>query len=256
MSNKRDGRLIVSVKNLEKIFSGHRGAKVHAVKGVNFDVHEKEVVVIIGSSGSGKSTVLRCVNRLIEPTEGEVYLEDVLINSKETDINEIRSEIGMVFQSFELFMHLTTIKNITLGLTKVRGLSQDEADEVARQTLKRVDMLDKIDAFPGQLSGGQKQRVAIARSLAMSPKVMLFDEPTSALDPELIGSVLKTMRTLAAEGMTMCVVTHEIGFAQEVADWVIFMDEGEIVEEGPPDILSNPKTERMQQFLGQILNSK
>ncbi|MCE7737423.1 MAG: amino acid ABC transporter ATP-binding protein [Candidatus Heimdallarchaeota archaeon] len=256
MSSGRKGKLIISVRNLEKIFSGHRGAKVHAVKGVNFDVHEKEVVVIIGSSGSGKSTVLRCVNRLIEPTNGEVYLEDVLIDSKETDINEIRSEIGMVFQSFELFMHLTVIQNITLGLIKVRGLSQNEADEVAKKTLNRVDMIDKIDSFPGQLSGGQKQRVAIARSLAMSPKVMLFDEPTSALDPELIGSVLKSMKKLASEGMTMCVVTHEIGFAQEVGDWVIFMDEGEVVEEGLPDILSNPKTERMQQFLGQILNTK
>ena len=256
MNNNRTGKLIVSVKNLEKIYTGHRGAKVHAVNGVNFDVHEKEVVVIIGSSGSGKSTVLRCVNRLIEPTAGEVYLEDLMINSKETDINEIRSEIGMVFQSFELFMHLTVIQNITLGLIKVRGLSLEEANKTARKTLKRVDMIDKIDVFPGQLSGGQKQRVAIARSLAMNPKVMLFDEPTSALDPELIGSVLKTMKKLASEGMTMLVVTHEIGFAQEVGDWVIYMDEGEIVEEGPPDILSNPKSERMQQFLGQILNTK
>jgi ABC-type polar amino acid transport system ATPase subunit len=251
----RKGKLIVHVKDLHKIFTGHKGVKVHAVNGISFDVHEKEVVVIIGSSGSGKSTVLRCVNRLISPTSGEVFLEEVKINDKQTDINEIRSEIGMVFQSFELFMHLTAIKNITLGLIKVRGMSQDEAVKHATKTMEKVDMSDKLDSYPGQLSGGQKQRVAIARALAMDPKVMLFDEPTSALDPELIGSVLKSMKSLAAEGMTMLVVTHEIGFAQEVGDWVIYMHEGEIIEEGPPDILSNPKTERMKQFLGQILQA-
>ena len=211
---------VISVKNLEKIYTGG----VHAVKGVSFDVLPKQVVVIIGSSGSGKSTVLRCINRLIEPTEGEIFLEDVQINSPSTDINEIRSEIGMVFQSFELFMHLKVLDNVTLGLTKVRGYSKEKADDIARAVLAKVDMSDKVDVYPGQLSGGQKQRVAIARSLAMNPKVMLFDEPTSALDPELVGSVLESIKSLVAEGMTMVIVTHEIGFAKEVGDWIIYMD--------------------------------
>jgi len=245
----REGKNIVQVKNLKKTYTGN----VEAVKGVSFDVKEKEVVVIIGSSGSGKSTVLRCVNRLIEPTDGEIYLEDQEITHQTTNMNLIRTEIGMVFQSFELFMHLTVLDNITLGLTKVRKYSRKKAVEIAEAMLERVDMSDKRDVFPGQLSGGQKQRIAIARALAMSPKVMLFDEPTSALDPELIGSVLKTMKQLAAEGMTMLVVTHEIGFAKEVGSWIIYMDKGEIVEEGPPEILNNPKTKRMTQFLSQIL---
>ena len=242
---------VISVKNLEKIYTGG----VHAVKGVSFDVLPKQVVVIIGSSGSGKSTVLRCINRLIEPTEGEIFLEDVQINSPSTDINEIRSEIGMVFQSFELFMHLKVLDNVTLGLTKVRGYSKEKADDIAREVLAKVDMSDKVDVYPGQLSGGQKQRVAIARSLAMNPKVMLFDEPTSALDPELIGSVLESIKSLVAEGMTMVIVTHEIGFAKEVGDWIIYMDEGQVVEAGPSDIIENPKTDRMKKFLGQILEA-
>ena len=242
---------VIRVTGLEKIYSGG----VHAVKGVSFDVFPKQVVVIIGSSGSGKSTVLRCINRLIEPTEGEIYLEDVQINSSSTDINEIRSEIGMVFQSFELFMHLKVLDNVTLGLTKVRGYSKEKADDIARAVLAKVDMSDKVDVYPGQLSGGQKQRVAIARSLAMNPKVMLFDEPTSALDPELIGSVLESIKSLVVEGMTMVIVTHEIGFAKEVGDWIIYMDEGRIVEQGPPDILASPKTGRMKKFLGQILEA-
>jgi ABC-type polar amino acid transport system ATPase subunit len=242
---------VISVKNLEKIYTGG----VHAVKGVSFDVLPKQVVVIIGSSGSGKSTVLRCINRLIEPTEGEIFLEDVQINSPSTDINEIRSEIGMVFQSFELFMHLKVLDNVTLGLTKVRGYSKEKAEDIAKDVLAKVDMSDKIDVYPGQLSGGQKQRVAIARSLAMSPKVMLFDEPTSALDPELIGSVLESIKSLVADGMTMVIVTHEIGFAKEVGDWIIYMDEGQVVEAGPPDIIAKPKTERMKKFLGQILKA-
>ena len=242
---------VISVKNLEKIYTGG----VHAVKGVSFDVLPKQVVVIIGSSGSGKSTVLRCINRLIDPTEGEVFLEDVQINSPSTDINEIRSEIGMVFQSFELFMHLKVLDNVTLGLTKVRGYSKDKADDIARAVLAKVDMSDKVDVYPGQLSGGQKQRVAIARSLAMNPKVMLFDEPTSALDPELVGSVLESIKSLVAEGMTMVIVTHEIGFAKDVADWIIYMDEGQVVESGTPDMITSPKTERMKKFLGQILEA-
>ena len=199
---------------------------VHAVRGVSFDVNQGESVAIIGSSGSGKSTVLRCINRLIEPSEGEVRLRGNLINTPSADINDVRSRIGMVFQSFELFSHLRVIDNITLGLRHVRKMSKREAEIEAHEVLEKVDMLDRKDAFPGNLSGGQKQRVAIARALAMKPEVMLFDEPTSALDPELIGSVLKTIRGLADEGMTMIVVTHEIGFARDVADRVIYMDKG------------------------------
>jgi len=220
MESKVEVLPVISVKDLEKVYSGG----VHAVKGVSFDVSPGQVVVIIGSSGSGKSTVLRCINRLIEPTSGEVFLEDVQINDKSTDINFIRSEIGMVFQSFELFAHMKILDNVTLGLKKVRGFSNDEAKKVALEAIAKVDISDKVDFYPGQLSGGQKQRVAIARALAMNPKVMLFDEPTSALDPELIGSVLKSIKKLANEGMTMIIVTHEIGFAQEVGDWIIYMD--------------------------------
>lgn len=225
---------------------------VHAVRGISFSVKEGESVAIIGSSGSGKSTVLRCINRLIEPTEGEVYLKDEQINTPHANINEVRSRIGMVFQSFELFPHLKVIDNITLGLIQVRGMAKAEAEKQALEVLERVDMLDRKDAYPGNLSGGQKQRVAIARSLAMKPEVMLFDEPTSALDPELIGSVLQTIRSLADDGMTMVVVTHEIGFARDVADRVVYMDEGVVAEEGPSSIINEPKTERMRKFLSSI----
>ena len=225
---------------------------VHAVRGISFSVKEGESVAIIGSSGSGKSTVLRCINRLIEPTEGEVYLKDEQINTPHANINEVRSRIGMVFQSFELFPHLKVIDNITLGLIQVRGMAKAEAEKQALEVLQRVDMLDRKDAYPGNLSGGQKQRVAIARSLAMKPEVMLFDEPTSALDPELIGSVLQTIRSLADDGMTMVVVTHEIGFARDVADRVVYMDEGVVAEEGPSSIINEPKTERMRKFLSSI----
>lgn len=225
---------------------------VHAVRGISFSVKEGESVAIIGSSGSGKSTVLRCINRLIEPTEGEVYLKDEQINTPHANINEVRSRIGMVFQSFELFPHLKVIDNITLGLIRVRGMAKAEAEKQALEVLERVDMLDRKDAYPGNLSGGQKQRVAIARSLAMKPEVMLFDEPTSALDPELIGSVLQTIRSLADDGMTMVVVTHEIGFARDVADRVVYMDEGLVAEEGPSSIINEPKTERMRKFLSSI----
>ena len=202
------GEKILSISNLHKIYFGG----VHAVKGVSFDVMEGESVAIIGSSGSGKSTVLRCINRLIEPTKGEINLRGEQINTPASDINEVRSRIGMVFQSFELFAHLKVLENVSLGLRHVRKMSKQEADQKSREVLERVDMLDRIDAYPGNLSGGQKQRVAIARALAMKPEVMLFDEPTSALDPELIGSVLETIRGLAEEGMTMVVVTHEISF--------------------------------------------
>jgi ABC-type polar amino acid transport system ATPase subunit len=239
---------VLSITDLEKMYVGG----VHAVRGVSFDVNRGESVAIIGSSGSGKSTVLRCINRLIEPTAGVVKLGGEQINTPYADVNDIRSRIGMVFQSFELFAHLRVLENITLGLRKVRGMSVEDANEIAHQVLGRVDMLDRIHAYPGNLSGGQMQRVAIARALAMKPEVILFDEPTSALDPELIGSVLQTIRGLADEGMTMVIVTHEINFARDVADRIIYMDEGLVAEEGPSSIIQNPKTERMQKFLSSI----
>ena len=210
---------VLTIVDMHKTYSGG----VHAVRGVSFDVNQGESVAIIGSSGSGKSTVLRCINRLIEPTEGEIRLRGNQINTPYTDINDVRSRIGMVFQSFELFSHLKVIDNVTLGLRHVRKMSKRDAENAALEVLEKVDMLDRKDAYPGNLSGGQKQRVAIARALAMKPEVMLFDEPTSALDPELIGSVLKTIRGLADEGMTMIVVTHEIGFARDVADRVLYI---------------------------------
>jgi len=240
--------IILSVKDMEKTYVGG----VHAVRGVSFDVTEGESVAIIGSSGSGKSTVLRCINRLIEPTKGVIKLRGERINTPAADINDVRSRIGMVFQSFELFAHLRVIDNVSLGLIHVKGMDKEEASFEARKVLERVDMLDRVDAYPGNLSGGQKQRVAIARALAMNPEVMLFDEPTSALDPELIGSVLETIQGLAVEGMTMVVVTHEIGFARDVADRVIYMDQGLVAEEGPSMIIDSPQTERMRGFLSSI----
>ncbi len=242
------GERLLSISNLHKIYFGG----VHAVRGVSFDVMEGESVAIIGSSGSGKSTVLRCINRLIEPTKGEIKLRGEQINTPSSDINEVRSRIGMVFQSFELFAHLRVLENVSLGLRHVRKMSKDEAEQRSKDVLSRVDMIDKIEAYPGNLSGGQKQRVAIARALAMKPEVMLFDEPTSALDPELIGSVLETIRGLAEEGMTMVVVTHEINFARDVADRVIYLDKGEIAESGPSSIIEHPQTERMIKFLSSI----
>jgi polar amino acid transport system ATP-binding protein len=239
---------VLSVTDMHKIYSGG----VHAVRGISFEVNEGESVAIIGSSGSGKSTVLRCINRLIEPTEGVVQLRGEHINTPGADINDVRSRIGMVFQSFELFAHLKVIDNVTLGLRHVRKMSKDEAKEIAMSVLERVDLLDRVDAYPGNLSGGQKQRVAIARALAMRPEVMLFDEPTSALDPELIGSVLATIRGLADEGMTMVIVTHEISFARDVADRIIYLDEGVVAEEGPSSIIENPQTERLKRFLSSI----
>ena len=240
--------IILSVEEMEKTYVGG----VHAVRGVSFEVKEGESLAIIGSSGSGKSTVLRCINRLIEPTQGVVRLKGERINTPAADVNAVRSRIGMVFQSFELFSHLRVIDNVSLGLIYVRGMSKEDAIDHASSVLERVDMLDRIDAYPGNLSGGQKQRVAIARALAMKPEVMLFDEPTSALDPELIGSVLETIQGLAEEGMTMVVVTHEIGFARDVADRVIYMDQGLIAEEGESSIIDNPKTDRMRDFLSSI----
>ena len=241
-------QVVLSIRDLHKIYAGG----VHAVRGVSFDVHEGESVAIIGSSGSGKSTVLRCINRLIEPTEGAILLRGEQINTPSADVNEVRSRIGMVFQSFELFAHLKVLDNVTLGLRHVRGMSKEEANEVALEVLGRVDMLERVDAYPGNLSGGQKQRVAIARALAMKPVVILFDEPTSALDPELIGSVLQTIRGLADEGMTMVIVTHEINFARDVADRIVYMDHGQVAEEGPSSIVNEPKSDRLKKFLSSI----
>jgi len=240
--------IVLSIRDLHKMYAGG----VHAVRGVSFDVHEGESVAIIGSSGSGKSTVLRCINRLIEPTDGVIELRGEQINTPSADVNRVRSRIGMVFQSFELFAHLKVVDNVTLGLRHVRGMSKDEAEKVALEVLGRVDMLERVDAYPGNLSGGQKQRVAIARALAMMPEVILFDEPTSALDPELIGSVLQTIRGLADEGMTMVIVTHEINFARDVADRIVYLDHGQVAEEGPSSIINDPKTERLQKFLSSM----
>ena len=244
--------VVLSIRDLHKIYPGG----VHAVRGVDFDVHEGETVAIIGSSGSGKSTVLRCINRLIEPTEGVIELRGQQINSPSANVNEVRSRIGMFFQSFELFSHLKVLDNVTLGLRHVRGMNKSEAEEVALDVLERVDMLERIDAYPGNLSGGQKQRVAIARALAMKPEVILFDEPTSALDPELIGSVLQTIRGLADEGMTMVIVTHEINFARDVADRIVYLDQGKVAEEGHSSIINQPKTERLQRFLSSMHEDK
>lgn len=240
---------MIVVKDLYKKFGDHE-----VLKGINVHVKEKEVVSIIGPSGSGKSTFLRCINLLEEPTSGEIYIEGVLINDKNTDINKLRSEVGMVFQHFNLFPHMTVIENITLAPMIVHKKSKDEAYELGTELLRKVGLADKIDAYPDHLSGGQKQRVAIARALAMKPKVMLFDEPTSALDPELVGEVLNVMKELAQEGMTMVVVTHEMNFARDVCDRVLFFDEGKIVEEGTPEVIfTNPTHERTREFLNKVL---
>tara|TARA_Y100001970_G_scaffold12536_1_gene14324 strand:+ start:2193 stop:2963 length:771 start_codon:yes stop_codon:yes gene_type:complete len=244
--------VVLSILDLEKIYPGG----VHAVRGISFDVHEGESVAIIGSSGSGKSTVLRCINRLIEPTKGVIELRGKQINTPNADVNNVRSRIGMVFQSFELFAHLKVLDNVTLGLRHVRGMSKSDAEKVAIEVLERVDMLERINAYPGNLSGGQKQRVAIARALAMKPEVILFDEPTSALDPELIGSVLQTIRGLADEGMTMVIVTHEISFARDVADRIVYLDNGKVAEEGPSSIINEPKTDRLKKFLSSMHEDK
>jgi polar amino acid transport system ATP-binding protein len=227
----------------------HFGAN-HVLRGLDFHVDTGEVVCVIGPSGSGKSTLLRCVNRLEEPTSGSILIEGEDILDPDADVDQLRSRIGMVFQSFNLFPHLSVLRNLTIAQQRVRKRSKDEAIEVARRNLARVGLAEKIDAFPAHLSGGQQQRVAIARALSMDPDMMLFDEPTSALDPELVGEVLAVMRDLADDGMTMMIVTHEMGFAQEVADRVVFMDAGVVVEEGPPaQVLRAPVHERTRQFL-------
>lgn len=240
---------MIEVKNLYKRFGD-----LEVLRGINCRVASREVVVVIGPSGSGKSTFLRCLNMLEEPTSGEVIINGVSLTDPSTDINKMRQEVGMVFQQFNLFPHKTALENITLAPIKVRGLSESQAREVAEELLRKVGLSDKAHAYPQQLSGGQQQRVAIARALAMQPKVMLFDECTSALDPEMVGEVLAVMKDLAREGMTMVVVTHEMGFAREVGDRVIFMDEGMIIEEGTPDqIFNNARHERTRTFLSKIL---
>lgn len=240
---------MIQVKNLHKSFGD-----LKVLNGINTLIKEQEVVVVIGPSGSGKSTFLRCLNLLEEPTSGEIIVNGENLLAKETDINKVRQGLGMVFQRFNLFPHMTALENISISPMKVKGLSKEKAREIARKLLKKVGLSDKENYYPDQLSGGQQQRVAIARALAMQPKIMLFDEPTSALDPEMVGEVLAVMKDLAKDGMTMVVVTHEMGFAREVGDRVLFMDEGVIVEEGnPEDLFANPKHPRTKSFLSKIL---
>ncbi len=240
---------ILSVRNLYKKFEG-----IEVLKNVSFDLHEKEVLVIVGPSGAGKSTLIRCINRLEEPTKGEIIFNGNKIDNK-TDYNRLREKIGMVFQKFNLFLHLTAIQNITLPLKIVKRKSEKEAYNIAIEYLTKVGLKDRANHYPIQLSGGEQQRVAIARALSLEPKIMLFDEPTSSIDIELIKDVLDVMKNLAKEGMTMVVVSHEMGFAKEVGDRILFMDKGEIIEENnPEDFFRNPKTERAKQFLSKIIN--
>ena len=239
----------IQVRGLHKHFG-----KNEVLKGIDFHVDAGQVVCVIGPSGSGKSTLLRCVNRLEEPTSGEILVEGIDICDPEVDLDDVRSRIGMVFQQFNLFPHLNVLKNLTLAQRTVKGRSKDEAVRIARANLERVGLAEKQKAYPAHLSGGQQQRVAIARALSMDPDMMLFDEPTSALDPELVGDVLAVMKDLASEGMTMMVVTHEMGFAREVGNKVVFMDGGVVVEEGPPDsVLGEPQHERTKAFLSKVL---
>jgi len=244
--------VLIRVENLCKFYG--KNAEIKALNGVNEVIYEGEVVVIVGPSGSGKSTFLRSLNLLEQPTDGNIYLNDVDITSPKTDINKHRQKMGMVFQHFNLFPHMTILKNMTIGPMKLQGKSKEEAEEKAMQLLKRVGLENRADAYPYQLSGGQKQRIAIVRALAMEPDVMLFDEPTSALDPEMVGEVLDIMKELGKEGMTMVVVTHEMGFAREVADRVIFFDEGNIQEQNnPKDFFENPQNPRLKEFLSKVL---
>ena len=239
---------IIKITGLKKSFGD-----LEVLKGIDLYIKEKEVVVIIGPSGSGKSTLLRCINYLEEPTGGEIVFDNIPLNG-EANINEVRKEVGMVFQRFNLFPHMTVLENIMLAPMKVKKVAKEEAEKTAKDLLARVGLSDKASSYPPQLSGGQQQRVAIARALAMHPKVMLFDEPTSALDPEMVGEVLDVMRALAKEGMTMVIVTHEMGFAREVGDRLLFVDEGRIIEQGKPkEVFENPKEERTRSFLSKVL---
>lgn len=240
---------MIKVKNLHKNFD-----KLEVLKGIDEHIKPGEVVAVIGPSGSGKSTFLRCLNLLEEVTEGEIYVDDELINSPDVDINIIRQKMGMVFQQFNLFPHLKIIDNITLAPVLLKKMTKEEAVAKAMELLKRVGLEDKAESYPNSLSGGQKQRVAIARALAMDPEIMLFDEPTSALDPEMVGEVLDVIKDLAKEGMTMVIVTHEMGFAREVASRVLFIDQGIIMESGTPEeIFENPQNERTKSFLSKVL---
>ncbi len=240
---------MINVKDLHKSFGEN-----HILRGITEKIHKGEVVAIIGPSGSGKSTFLRCLNLLETPDSGEIYVDGELINDKKADVNKIRQKMGMVFQHFNLFPHLTVLNNITLAPVKLKLMTKEEAEKKAMELLNMVGLAGKASSYPVQLSGGQKQRIAIARSLAMNPEIMLFDEPTSALDPEMVGEVLGVMKTLAQSGMTMVIVTHEMGFAREVASRVLFVDQGIILEQGKPaELFDNPKNERTQQFLSKVL---
>lgn len=240
---------MIKIEGLKKSFD-----QLEVLKGIDVHIREKEVVCIIGASGSGKSTLLRCINLLETTTAGAIYIDNVKINDVKAHKHKLRTDIGMVFQQFNLFPHMTVLDNITLAPTKVKKVNREEAEEFAFELLAKVGLTDKAHAYPAQLSGGQKQRVAIARALAMQPKIMLFDEPTSALDPEMVQEVLDVMKQLAEEGMTMIVVTHEMGFAREVADQVMFIDQGLLEEIGPPEqIFNEPKSERTKAFLGKVL---
>ncbi|RST72807.1 amino acid ABC transporter ATP-binding protein [Siminovitchia acidinfaciens] len=240
---------MIKIQGLHKSFGD-----LQVLKGIDYEIKEKEVICVIGPSGSGKSTFLRCINLLEEITDGTIYVGGVKVNDPKTDINELRKEVGMVFQQFNLFPHMTVLDNITISPVKIRKMKPRDAEELAHQLLQKVGLGDKANSYPEQLSGGQMQRVAIARALAMKPKIMLFDEPTSALDPEMVKEVLDVMKQLALDGMTMVVVTHEMGFAREMGDRVLFMDQGYLVEEGPPEqIFSSPNSERTKAFLSKVL---
>ncbi|HBN81803.1 MAG TPA: glutamine ABC transporter ATP-binding protein [Ruminococcaceae bacterium] len=244
---------MITVEGLRKSFHTMNGT-VEVLKGIDQKIEKGEKVVIVGPSGSGKSTFLRCLNLLEQPTEGKIWFEDEEITNPKCDINRLRRKMGMVFQHFNLFPHLTVLQNITLAPVSLKLKNEEDARKSALALLERVGLSDKAEAYPGQLSGGQKQRIAIVRALAMEPAVMLFDEPTSALDPEMVGEVLQVMKQLAEEGMTMIVVTHEMGFAREVANRVLFMDDGKVLEEAPPqEFFTSPKNQRLQDFLSRVL---
>lgn len=246
-----DEKVLISVNGLKKKFDGMEN---HALNGVSAEIRQGEVVFVVGPSGSGKSTFLRCLNLLEEPTGGTILFEGVDITDKKNDINLHRRKIGMVFQQFNLFPHMTVMRNLTIAPIKLLGLSKEEAEKNASELLERVGLANRADAYPNQLSGGQKQRIAIVRALCMKPDVMLFDEPTSALDPEMVGEVLNVMRELAEDNMTMVVVTHEMAFAKEVATRILFMADGQIVEENPPEeFFNNPKSDRLKSFLSKII---